>query len=210
MKTYLPLYFSACLAVGSLVCAQTVAPATTVVSAGRPAVSTQQSDALIKLNPFDVKSEADNSYGALNSNSLTQFDAALKNVPVSADIFTEDFIRDVGVTNLEDLMLSYGAGAGTVMSNPEADALNQQPGDRVGNQTMGIRGVVNPTALNGAHLGPAGTKNQWVNLDRTTRGIEVILTANPTRNWKVRLAATTSDGQNLTDKKCPLLFTSIP
>jgi outer membrane receptor protein involved in Fe transport len=98
-------------------------------------------DDLVRLNPFEVKSAADNSYGALNSNSLTQFDAALKNVPVSADIFTEDFIRDVGVTNLEDLMLSYGAGAGTVMSNPESDALSQQPGDRVGNQTMGVRGV---------------------------------------------------------------------
>ncbi len=96
---------------------------------------------VFKLNPFEVRTEADNSYGALNSNSLTQFDTALKNVPVSADIFTEDFIRDVAVTNLEDLMLSYGAGAGTVMSNPESDALSQQPGDRVGNQTMGVRGV---------------------------------------------------------------------
>jgi hypothetical protein len=50
-------------------------------------------------------------------------------------------MRDVAVTNLEELMLSYGAGAGTVMSNPESDALSQQPGDRVGNQTMGVRGV---------------------------------------------------------------------
>ena len=48
---------------------------------------------VFKLNPFEVRTEADNSYGALNSNSLTQFDTALKNVPVSADIFTEDFIR---------------------------------------------------------------------------------------------------------------------
>jgi hypothetical protein len=86
-------------------------------------------DDLVRLNPFEVKSAADNSYGALNSNSLTQFDAALKNVPVSADIFTEAFIRDVGVTNLEDLMLSYGAGAGTVMSNPESDALSRTLSD---------------------------------------------------------------------------------
>ena len=111
--------------------------------AANPAKTKAAADSaeVFKLNPFEVKSEADNSYGALNSNSLTQFDAALKNVPVSADIFTEDFIRDVAVTNLEELMLSYGAGAGTVMSNPESDALSQQPGDRVGNQTMGVRGV---------------------------------------------------------------------
>ena len=117
--------------------AQALPPAAAPASAA----ATKSAAELVLLNPFEVKSEADNSYGALNSNSLTQFDAALKNVPVSADIFTEDFIRDVGVTNLEELMLSYGAGAGTVMSNPESDALSQQPGDRVGNQTMGVRGV---------------------------------------------------------------------
>ena len=117
-------------------------PAAADIAAAKKKADAQKSaDALVTLNPFQVKAEADNSYGALNSNSLTQFDAALKNVPVSADIFTEDFIRDVGVTNLEELMLSYGAGAGTVMSNPESDALSQQPGDRVGNQTMGVRGV---------------------------------------------------------------------
>jgi outer membrane receptor for ferric coprogen and ferric-rhodotorulic acid len=112
--------------------AQAVAPAPTA-SAAKTKSATDSAE-VFKLNPFEVKSEADNSYGALNSNSLTQFDAALKNVPVPADIFTEDFMCDVAVTNLEDLMLSHGAG--TVMSNPESDALSQQPGDRVGNQTL--------------------------------------------------------------------------
>ena len=79
--------------------------------------------------------------GALNSNSLTQFNTALNRVPVSADIFTADFMRDISATSIEEMLNSYGAGAGTVMSNPDSDALSQQPGDRVGNQTIGIRGV---------------------------------------------------------------------
>ncbi|MCX6956748.1 MAG: TonB-dependent receptor plug domain-containing protein, partial [Verrucomicrobia bacterium] len=116
-----------------------------------------------------MKSEADNSYGALNSNSLTQFDAALKNVPVSADIFTEDFIRDVAVTNLEDLLLSYGAGAGTVMSNPESDALSQQPGDRVGNQTMGVRGVGVGAPRRDGFVGTFGTATGMNTLFDTER-----------------------------------------
>jgi hypothetical protein len=44
------------------------------------------------------------------------------------------------------------------------------------------------------------------NLDRTTSGLEIILTASPTPNWRVRLAATSADGKNLTDKKYPLLW----
>lgn len=118
--------------------AQTVAPATGVVP---PTPGSKQADALIQLNPFEVKADADNSYGALNSNSITQFNTALNRVPVSADIFTEDFMRDISATSIEEMLNGYGAGAGTVMSNPDSDALNQQPGDRVGNQTIGIRGV---------------------------------------------------------------------
>jgi hypothetical protein len=78
--------------------------------------------------------------------------------------------------------------------------------DEMVNAGTGVRDLVNPNGLNGAHNGPAGGKNQWINLDRTTRGVEVILTASPTPNWRVRLAATSSDGRNLTDKKYPLLW----
>jgi outer membrane receptor protein involved in Fe transport len=112
------------------------APAPAAASpAARPA------GGLVALNPFEVKAEADNSYGALNSNSLTQFNTALDRTPVSADIFTAEFMRDIAVTSVEEMLNGYGAGAGTVMSNPDSDALSQQPGDRVGNQTIGIRGT---------------------------------------------------------------------
>ncbi|MEN9632858.1 MAG: hypothetical protein RL077_1262 [Verrucomicrobiota bacterium] len=77
------------------------APAPAAPAAGtsetKAAEAKKLAEDLVRLNPFEVKSASDNSYGALNSNSLTQFDAELKNVPVSTDIFTEDFIRDVGV-----------------------------------------------------------------------------------------------------------------
>ncbi|MEY4813355.1 MAG: hypothetical protein RLZZ162_428, partial [Verrucomicrobiota bacterium] len=105
-----------------------------------PAV-TRAADSLIQLNPFKVKADADNSYGALNSNSLTQFNTSLHTTPVSADIFTAEFMRDIGATSIEEMLADYGAGAGAVMSNPGADVLSQQPGDRVGNQTIGIRGT---------------------------------------------------------------------
>ena len=117
--------------------AQAVSP-----TARSPAPAATKSAAdFVALNPFEVKAEADNSYGALNSNSLTQFNTALDRTPVSADIFTAEFMRDIAVTSVEEMLNGYGAGAGTVMSNPDSDALSQQPGDRVGNQTIGIRGT---------------------------------------------------------------------
>jgi outer membrane receptor protein involved in Fe transport len=78
--------------------------------------------------------------------------------------------------------------------------------DEMINAGTGVRDLVNPTGLNGAHNGPAGAKNHWVNLDRTTRGLEVILTASPLPNWRIRLAATSADGRNLTDKRYPMLW----
>ena len=117
--------------------AQAVSPAP---RSPAPAATKSAAD-FVTLNPFEVKAEADNSYGALNSNSLTQFNTALDRTPVSADIFTAEFMRDIAVTSVEEMLNGYGAGAGTVMSNPDSDALSQQPGDRVGNQTIGIRGT---------------------------------------------------------------------
>jgi len=37
-----------------------------------------------------VQADADKSYGALNSASITRFNVAMEKMPVSADIFTED------------------------------------------------------------------------------------------------------------------------
>lgn len=133
MKPHLPSVLST-LALSAAAFAQIAPPAP-------PTAATKKSAEVVALNPFEVKAEADNSYGALNSNSLTQFNTALHQTPVSADIFTAEFMRDIAATSVEEMLNGYGAGAGTVMSNPDSDALNQQPGDRVGNQTIGIRGT---------------------------------------------------------------------
>ena len=85
-------------------------------------------------------------------------------------------------------------------------AFNTDSKDEMTNAGTAIRSLINPDGLNGTRDGPAGGPNQWVNLDRTSRGLEVILTANPTPNWRLRLAATSADGRNLTDKKYPLLW----
>src|SRR5262249_951860 len=79
-----------------------------------------------------------------NSNSVTRFNTELDKVPISADIFTEDFMRDVDTTSINGLLSTYGAGMGMVYAAP-TDLT--QPGDRVlfgdrfSSPHLGIRGL---------------------------------------------------------------------
>lgn len=94
---------------------------------------------VIELNPFEVTSDRDNSYGALQSNSLTAFAVDLQKMPATAQVFTETFMRDVAATSIEELLVDY---AGTVGYNPNnAGAALDMPGDRNGGQGLGIRGL---------------------------------------------------------------------
>jgi outer membrane receptor protein involved in Fe transport len=113
--------------------AQTVPPS--------PSSTENKKEEILALSPFEVRTDQDTGYAALNSNSITRFNTELNKLPVSADIFTEDFIRDVGATTIEGLLAEYGAGMGLASSNPEGDAELNQPGDRIGNMQVGVRGL---------------------------------------------------------------------
>jgi outer membrane receptor protein involved in Fe transport len=97
--------------------------------------------AAVTMSPFEVNTSRDTSYGALNSTSITAFNLQLLKTPVAADIFTEEFMRDVAATTVEDLLNGYGAGVGQVFPTPDANANDNQPGDRVGIGPIGSRGV---------------------------------------------------------------------
>lgn len=93
----------------------------------------------VKLNPFEVKADSDTSYGALNSNSLTRLNVELKTLPVSADIFTDAFMKDIAATSVESMVVGYSAGAGVAASDPTASA-GAQFGDHVAHNYIQLRG----------------------------------------------------------------------
>jgi outer membrane receptor protein involved in Fe transport len=95
----------------------------------------------VVLSPFEVRTDKDTSYGALNSNSVSAFNMELFKSPVAADIFTQQFMQDVAVTSVEDLLNNYGAGTGQVLATPDSDANNNQPGDRFSVAQNGARGL---------------------------------------------------------------------
>jgi outer membrane receptor protein involved in Fe transport len=94
---------------------------------------------IVRLNPFEVRATPDNSYGALDSNSLTAFRIDLNKLPVTTSIFSRLFIDDVAATTIEDVLVNYSGVVGPSPGNPAA-ALDM-PGDRDGAQGLGIRGL---------------------------------------------------------------------
>lgn len=131
-------WLTALLSLGAATASAQTAPAATPTATEPVAKKT---DSTVLLNPFEVSTEKDTSYGALNSNSISAFNMELLKTPVSADIFTEQFMQDMGTTTVEDLLNNYGAGAGQVLATPEGDSNANQPGDRFSVAQVGSRGL---------------------------------------------------------------------
>lgn len=120
--------------------ALTVICDSTVIFGQSSTVSSPPREEAVELGAFEVRADSDQSYGALNSNSVTRFNAELSRLPVSADIFTETFMKDVGINTIEDLIMTYSAGAGFDTDNA-ATVGNTQPGDRNANSNIKLRGL---------------------------------------------------------------------
>jgi outer membrane receptor protein involved in Fe transport len=132
--------------VGSLTYAQTPPP-TANQPARTDAAKPKSDDNVVELSAFEVQADSDTSYGALNSASITRFNVEMDKMPVSADIFTETFMKDVAATSVEDVIAGYSAGAGYASGtdNGVGTGASNQPGDRVGNAYIQLRGMNTPT-----------------------------------------------------------------
>ena len=126
---------SAALGCASLLRAQTGAATATPPPAP---VAPTGADQVVQLSPFDVQEDADNSYGAINSNAITRFKVDLSKLPVSADIFTQTFIDDIGATTVEGMVTGNSAGAG--LSAIDASNATAQQGDHVAHNYIQLRG----------------------------------------------------------------------
>lgn len=116
--------------ISALIAALALLPSTSSAQTAPKSDSSKSKDAAIEMNPFEVRTDRDTSYGALNSTSITRFNTALNKVPISANIFTEDFMRDVDATDVNQMLMQYGAGMGLSFADAAGNADNTQPGDR--------------------------------------------------------------------------------
>jgi len=160
MKPTLLAAILACGALTSSVFAQ-VAPASPIppVSPAAPAAKPAASEEAIQLTVFEVLADRDDSYGALNSNSVTRFNTELAKLPISADIYNEAFMRDVNASSVEQMIADFTAGAGFSSSDGPASTVNSQPGDRASNSYIQLRGLTAPGMQRDAFMSLATFSN---------------------------------------------------
>jgi iron complex outermembrane receptor protein len=75
---------------------------------------------VFELSPFTVTTSQDVGYLSTNSTSGTSLNTAIKDLPMSIQVINQDFITDIGASDLEEA-LSYAAGVFTTdnqASNP--------------------------------------------------------------------------------------------
>src|SRR5262245_46397612 len=84
---------------GYLVTSLVAAGQTAPTSEGKPA-----DEKTIELSPFVVSSDKDLGYLAGNSLSGSRMDLKLKDTAASISVLTEEFIRDIGATNLTEIV----------------------------------------------------------------------------------------------------------
>ena len=126
----------------------------------------------IRLTPFEVRADSDGSYGALNSNSITRFDTELQRLPISADIFTERFIQDVGASSVEEVIQTYSAGAGYTGTDPSSTGGNT-PGDRNSGAFTQLRGLQAPVIMRDGFM-PAPRLGEGMTSNYDLERIEII------------------------------------
>ncbi|MBL9207202.1 MAG: TonB-dependent receptor plug domain-containing protein [Opitutaceae bacterium] len=136
-------------------------------------VALSEGSETVTLNPFEVNEDSDTSYGALNSNSLTGFSAKLESLPMSADILTETFMKDVAETQIESLIGTYVAGADTRGNNTDSGtSSNIQPLDRSNRITL--RGLASAVVVVDGFL-PPSRAGSGLSLSFTYERAEVIM-----------------------------------
>lgn len=133
-------------------------PLVSLLGALRAGAQTPQpnSDQVVTLTPFQVQADSDSSYGALNSNSVTNFNTELNRLPLSADIFDEAFIRDTNSQTVEQMLQNFSAGAGYSSAGGDPGGLALQPGDRnSATGALSLRGLGSTTMKQDGLLPPS-------------------------------------------------------
>ncbi|MDB6128394.1 MAG: TonB-dependent receptor plug [Verrucomicrobia bacterium] len=105
--------------------------------------STTQETEPIKLSPFEITASQDNGYRASNSVSATRINTPIRDLPLTIDAFTEQFIKDLQARDLLDIVQF-------------APGVSSNSGDFAGgnNANYNIRGFATGNPLRDGFKGP--------------------------------------------------------
>lgn len=93
-----------CRCVGLAAFAGLLSVAPGLAQAVAPPAAPRPADEAVVLSPFEVTTSSDVGYVATNSLAGSRLNASLKDTPAIIDVFTKEFLEDIGATNLEQAM----------------------------------------------------------------------------------------------------------
>ncbi|MEM9159350.1 MAG: TonB-dependent receptor plug domain-containing protein, partial [Verrucomicrobiota bacterium] len=97
-------------------------------SGGARAQTAESEEVIFELSPFTVVSDDDAGYLARNTLAGSRLNSSLKDTAAAIDVFTREFIDDIGADNIEDV-LAYSV-------NGEVDLEDSGPSASGGNQIL--------------------------------------------------------------------------
>ncbi len=144
-------------------------------AAAPAATDDKKKDEVVTLSPFTVTTDKDTGWGATNSISGSRVNTAIKDIPIAINVITNEFINDIGATDLRD-SLKYVAGIQTQTQNDLGQAVygpggvNNPEGvtSNINNVQMKIRGFITQNTLRDGFY--RGNFTDSVNIER----IEVV------------------------------------
>ncbi len=91
--------------------APSVSPADSLSAGAATAASALTADQIVTLNPFDVVSERDDGFVAMNAGTATKLGLDMKDMSAPYSVMTGEFIKAMGITSLEEAALWTTNGA---------------------------------------------------------------------------------------------------
>jgi hypothetical protein len=112
-----------------------------------PAAPAAQADEIIELSPFTVDASKDKGYRAENTLAGSRLNTALRDTAAPVSVFTEEFLQDLAITNIDDLMdYTVGTQLDVQDTGPGTDANNHIGGANIVRR-FDIRGIRASEAL---------------------------------------------------------------
>ncbi|MCB1120754.1 MAG: TonB-dependent receptor plug domain-containing protein, partial [Verrucomicrobiae bacterium] len=122
-----------------------------------------QEEEIYELSPFSITSQEDTGYAATNTLAGTRLRSELKDLAGAVQVVTEEFLKDTGSTNVEDLFLYT---TNTEVSGPDGYFGNGGADRRDFNGSTRVRGLAEPDRTRNFFLSDIGLDTY--NTDRVT------------------------------------------
>ena len=131
------LILAAALAASASLSAQ-VAPAAGAKTATTPAAPKEET---ITLNTFQVNADADDTYDATNTNSVTGTNTPLSKTPLDAKVFNRQLMDELGIVDATEMLAKFGGLGPAIIGSGNEDVRGNLEGDRQDPKSMSMRGL---------------------------------------------------------------------